>query len=108
MLRAVAGVVLVAGTLALSRKYEQVDLLRFALCWWGVVVALSGAVRLRHGAIGVNGSATVERAVRLAGELHVPLVGELDTSGADGMANPAHSVDDDPRPVPSSSRPSDR
>ena len=42
-----------------------------------------------HGAIGVNGSATVERAVRLAGELHVPLVGELDTSGAelrDGVA----------------------
>jgi acetyl-CoA carboxylase carboxyltransferase component len=42
-----------------------------------------------HGAIGVNGSATVERAVRLAGELGVPLVGELDTSGAelhDGVA----------------------
>ncbi len=42
-----------------------------------------------HGAIGVNGSATVERAVRLAGELRLPLVGELDTSGAelrDGVA----------------------
>jgi acetyl-CoA carboxylase carboxyltransferase component len=42
-----------------------------------------------HGAIGVNGSATVERAVRLAGELQLPLVGELDTSGAelrDGVA----------------------
>ena len=42
-----------------------------------------------HGAIGVYGSATVERAVRLAGELRIPLVGELDTSGAelrDGVA----------------------
>ena len=42
-----------------------------------------------HGAIGVEGSATVERAVRLAGELRIPLVGELDTSGAelhDGVA----------------------
>jgi hypothetical protein len=49
VLRLVAGVVVVAGTLALSGRYEQVDLLRFALCWWGVVLALSGAVRLRHG-----------------------------------------------------------
>jgi acetyl-CoA carboxylase carboxyltransferase component len=42
-----------------------------------------------HGAIGVNGSATVERAVHLAGRLRLPLVGELDTSGAelrDGVA----------------------
>src|SRR5207342_109714 len=42
-----------------------------------------------HGAIGVNGAATVERAVRLAGELQIPLVGEFDTSGAelrDGVA----------------------
>jgi acetyl-CoA carboxylase carboxyltransferase component len=42
-----------------------------------------------HGALGVEGSATVERAVRLAGELRIPLVGELDTSGAelhDGVA----------------------
>jgi acetyl-CoA carboxylase carboxyltransferase component len=42
-----------------------------------------------HGAIGVDGSATVGRAVRLAGALRVPLVGELDTSGAelhDGVA----------------------
>ena len=28
-------------------------------------------------------SSTVERAVRLAGELRIPLVGELDTSGAE-------------------------
>jgi acetyl-CoA carboxylase carboxyltransferase component len=42
-----------------------------------------------HGAIGVRGAATVERAVQLADELQVPLVGELDTSGAelrDGVA----------------------
>ena len=36
-----------------------------------------------HGAIGTRGGATVERAVELAGELGVPLVGELDTSGAE-------------------------
>ena len=36
-----------------------------------------------HGAIGVQGGATVERAVRLAGELRIPLIGELDSSGAE-------------------------
>jgi len=36
-----------------------------------------------HGAIGSAGGATVERAVRLAGDLNVPLIGELDTSGAE-------------------------
>ncbi|MGO9874229.1 MAG: acyl-CoA carboxylase subunit beta [Acidimicrobiia bacterium] len=36
-----------------------------------------------HGAIGEAGGATVERAVQLAGQLQVPLVGELDTSGAE-------------------------
>jgi acetyl-CoA carboxylase carboxyltransferase component len=36
-----------------------------------------------HGAIGVEGSATVEAAVRMAGRLRLPLVGELDTSGAE-------------------------
>jgi hypothetical protein len=50
------GIVVVAGTLALSRRYEPVDLLRFALCWWGVIVALSGAVRLRHGASPFKGA----------------------------------------------------
>jgi acetyl-CoA carboxylase carboxyltransferase component len=42
-----------------------------------------------HGAIGVQGSATVEQAVQLAGKLQIPLVGEFDTSGAelhDGVA----------------------
>ena len=53
------------------------------------VVAFRVAGGKHHGAIGINGSATVERAVRLAGELRIPLVGELDTSGAelrDGVA----------------------
>jgi acetyl-CoA carboxylase carboxyltransferase component len=36
-----------------------------------------------HGAIGVAGGSTIERAVQLAGELQIPLVGELDTSGAE-------------------------
>jgi acetyl-CoA carboxylase carboxyltransferase component len=36
-----------------------------------------------HGAIGAAGGATVERAVQLAGQLQIPLVGELDTSGAE-------------------------
>jgi acetyl-CoA carboxylase carboxyltransferase component len=42
-----------------------------------------------HGAIGVAGAATVERAIDLASRLQLPLVGELDTSGAelrDGVA----------------------
>jgi acetyl-CoA carboxylase carboxyltransferase component len=42
-----------------------------------------------HGAIGVSGASTVERAVQMAGSLGLPLVGELDTSGAelrDGVA----------------------
>jgi acetyl-CoA carboxylase carboxyltransferase component len=54
------------------------------------VVAFRVAGGKHHGAIGVNGSATVERAVRLAGQLQIPLVGELDTSGAelrDGVAS---------------------
>lgn len=55
MLRVVAGVAAIAGTLLLSRRYEQIDLLRFALCWWAVVLALSGAVRLRHGASPFSG-----------------------------------------------------
>jgi acetyl-CoA carboxylase carboxyltransferase component len=36
-----------------------------------------------HGAIGTRGGATVERAVQLAGELGLPLVGEFDSSGAE-------------------------
>ena len=39
----------IAGTLLCSRVSEQVDLLRFPLCWWSLVLALWGMVRLRHG-----------------------------------------------------------
>ena len=42
-----------------------------------------------HGAISVTGAATIERAAVLASRLEIPLVGELDTSGAelhDGVA----------------------
>ena len=49
MLRVLAGIAVVAGTLALSRRFERIDLVRFALCWWGILLALSGAVRMRHG-----------------------------------------------------------
>ena len=48
MLRLVSGVAAVIGTLLLSRRSEQVDLWRFAICWWGVLLALDGAVRMRH------------------------------------------------------------
>jgi len=48
VLRALSGVAIVAGTLALSRRFEAIDLARFAVCWWGVLLALSGAVRMRH------------------------------------------------------------
>jgi hypothetical protein len=48
--RVLAGTAVVAATLALSRASREVDLFRFPLCWWGVLLALDGAVRLRHGA----------------------------------------------------------
>jgi len=50
VLRLVCGIAAVAGTLLLSRRFEQIDLWRFAICWWGVLLALDGAVRMRHGA----------------------------------------------------------
>ncbi|MFL5309354.1 MAG: hypothetical protein ACJ79H_02760 [Myxococcales bacterium] len=50
MLRLASGIAAVIGTLFLSRRFEQIDLLRFAICWWGVLLALDGAVRMRHGA----------------------------------------------------------
>ena len=50
MLRLACGIAAVLGGLFLSRISEQVDLWRFAICWWGVLLALDGAVRLRHGA----------------------------------------------------------
>ena len=48
MLRLVSGVAAVIGTLLLSRRSELVDLWRFPICWWGVLFALDGAVRMRH------------------------------------------------------------
>ena len=49
MLRLSVGAAVVIGTLLVARRWEDVDLLRFAICWWGVLLALDGAVRLRHG-----------------------------------------------------------
>ena len=49
MLRVVCGAAAVLGGLFFSRSSEQISLWRFAICWWGVLVALDGAVRLRHG-----------------------------------------------------------
>jgi hypothetical protein len=46
--RLIAGVGLILGTLLLSQRFEQIDLWRFALCWWGVLLLLDGATRLRH------------------------------------------------------------
>jgi hypothetical protein len=48
--RLVAGIAVIGGTLAASHASEAVDLFRFPLCWWGLLLALDGAVRLRHGA----------------------------------------------------------
>lgn len=48
MLRLLAGAAAIAFGLLFSRRYEQVDLWRFAICWWGVLLAVDGAVRLRH------------------------------------------------------------
>jgi hypothetical protein len=48
--RLAGGLAVIAATLAGARFSERIDLLRFALCWWGVLFALDGAVRLRHGA----------------------------------------------------------
>jgi hypothetical protein len=39
----------VVGTVLFARESEAVDLVRFPLCWWSVLLALYGAVRLRHG-----------------------------------------------------------
>ena len=50
MLRVACGAAAVAAGLFFSRSSEQISLWRFAICWWGVLVALDGAVRVRHGA----------------------------------------------------------
>jgi hypothetical protein len=49
------------------------------------------------------GSSAHMRGICSSDSRHIGLV-----SAADGMAKPAHSVDDEPRPVPNSTRPSER
>src|SRR4051812_36298318 len=49
MARLVAGIALVVAALAGSRFSGTVDLARFPVAWWGIVLALDGAVRLRRG-----------------------------------------------------------
>jgi acetyl-CoA carboxylase carboxyltransferase component len=60
---------------AATAEIREVDGRRFV--WFRI------AGGKHHGAIGRGGGATVERAVQLAGQLRIPLVGELDTSGAE-------------------------
>ena len=48
MLRVACGAAAVLGGLLFSRCSERVDLWRFAICWWGVLILLDGVVRLRH------------------------------------------------------------
>jgi hypothetical protein len=45
----ILGIAGVVATLVLARESEAVDLVRFPLCWWSIVLALHGGVRLRHG-----------------------------------------------------------
>jgi hypothetical protein len=47
--RLAAGTALVVAALAGSRISGALDLARFPIAWWGIVLALDGAVRLRHG-----------------------------------------------------------
>src|ERR1700694_4393888 len=49
MAQLLLGLAGLAGTLLSARVSERVDLLRFPLCWWSVVLALWGAAGLRHG-----------------------------------------------------------
>lgn len=49
MLQIVLGLAATALTLAFARVSEAVDLARFPLAWAGVLVALDGACRARHG-----------------------------------------------------------
>jgi hypothetical protein len=49
------------------------------------------------------GSSAHMRGISSSDSRHIGFV-----SAALGMSNPAHSVDDEPRPVPNSTRPSDR
>ena len=49
MARSCFGILFIAATLAASRRFPAVDLLRFPLAWIGVIVALDGLARARRG-----------------------------------------------------------
>lgn len=49
VIRILCGLAVILGALAASRASEAVDLLRFPLCWAGVLVALEGIAGLRRG-----------------------------------------------------------
>jgi hypothetical protein len=48
MLRLATGLAVILATLIASRVSDGFDLMRFPLAWWGIVLALDGAVRVRH------------------------------------------------------------
>ena len=48
--QAIAGLTLIAAALWLSRHSSEIDLLRFPLCWAGVLAALDGLGRWKQGA----------------------------------------------------------
>jgi len=49
MPRLATGLAVIAATVVASRFSVTIDLLRFPVAWWGIVLALDGAVRMRHG-----------------------------------------------------------
>ena len=49
MWRLATGLAVIAATVVASRLSETIDLFRFPLAWWGIVLALDGGVRVRHG-----------------------------------------------------------
>ena len=49
MLEVAAGLLVIAAAVAAGRVSEAMDLLRFPLAWTGVLLALDGLARLRHG-----------------------------------------------------------
>ena len=49
MPRLATGLAVIAATVVASRFSGTVDLVRFPVAWWGIVLALDGAVRMRHG-----------------------------------------------------------
>ena len=49
MRRLTAGIAIIAFALVAAHLSEAADLFRFPIAWWGIVLALDGAVRARHG-----------------------------------------------------------